>query len=293
MTLVLGLSLGASCGQRSSSNPDDAKNVLVAMDNAEPDTGPKVPIKGVDLGELSDDQKARYEKLIDSLISPCGKTHSLRKSANTDGECRRALFAARYLVFLLEEAASDSEIREFYGNRYVEKRIHKFELEDVPHLGAADAKVAIVEFLDFQCPACRVSVPLLHVFIDEFDGEVVLYYKQFPIEGHRNAALAAMAAVAAYKQGKYQEMHERLLENPRNQSKPELFDHAKALGLDMARFTTDIAAVEAQVVAEKKEGIAAGVMATPTFYINGREYTDPIIPHLLKMWLDEEVAVSR
>ena len=293
MTLVLGLSLGASCGQKSSSNPDDAKNVLVAMDNAEPDDSPKEPIKGVDLSDLSEDQTARYEKLIDSLISPCGKTHSLRKSANTDSECRRALFAARYLVFLLEEAASDNEIREFYGNRYVEKRVHNFELKDAPHLGAADAKVAIVEFFDFTCPACRASVPLLHALIEEFDGEVVLYYKQFPLEGHGNSGLAAMAALAAYKKGKYQEMHERLLENPRNQSRRELLGYAKELGLDLGRFTLDLDAAEAQVVADKKAGITAGVMATPSFYINGREYTDPIVPQLLKMWLEEEVAINR
>ncbi len=294
LTLTLAGSLGASCGKKPSANTDEAKHVVLAIDHAEgPETGPKKPIAGVDLKELGDDQKARFDKLVDSLVSPCGKATSLRKAANTDPECKRALFAARYVAYLIGEAASDSEIRELYGDRYVDKKVHTFQLKNIPHAGPEDAPVVLVEFFDYECPACKAAVSLLDQLLDEFDGKLVIYFKQFPIEGHAHSVAASYAAIAAYKQGKYVQMHEALMADQTRHTKDELFETARGLGLDMTKFAADYAAADPVVLADKKEGVVAGVDHTPTFFINGRMYNDPITPELLKMWIEEEVGIAR
>jgi protein-disulfide isomerase len=293
LTISVVGSLGASCGKKSSANPDEANQVLTAIDKAETDGGNpgKQPINGVDLADLSDEQKAQFEELVDSLPSPCGQATSLRKS--TTGGCPRALFAARYVALLLGEAASENEVRELYQARYVNKKVHTFDLSGSPHLGAPDAKVVIVEFFDFGCPACRASIPLLHQLIEEYDGKVVLHYKQFPIDGHAHSVTAAQGALAAHRQGKYYEMYEHLMNNPGQQTREAIFEHAESLGLDKKKFAADFEAVAPVVLAEKQEGIEIGVAATPTFFINGREYNDPISPDLLAMWIEEEIGIAR
>ena len=118
--------VGASCGKKTSADPDQAKDVVQAMDDADgvKDPGPKLPIKGVKLDSLDSDKKASFDKLVDSLVSPCGKAHSLRTSANTDASCKRALYAARYVAYLLSDEYDESEVKELYDIRYKDKKVY-------------------------------------------------------------------------------------------------------------------------------------------------------------------------
>jgi protein-disulfide isomerase len=262
----------------------------------EPPPEQRKAVEGVkQLDELSDADKSRFEKLIDKLASPCGKSHSLRTSFNTDKECARAPFAVRYVADLLGDGATDDDVREMYGDRYkADAPKRGFKLDgDVPHVGPEDGRVVMVEFFDYGCPACAEFRNELKAVAEAYPNDVVLYYKQYPLAAHEHSKGAAQAALAAGKQGKYHEMHEALFANAPAHTRDKLDQYAKQIGLDMKKFDADYAAAEALVHADKKEGEDAEVSGTPTLFINGRIYEGPPLAKYVKMWVDEELAVNR
>lgn len=289
--------VGASCGKKTSADPDQAQDVVHALDDADglknQNQGPKEPIKGVSLEGLDADKKALFDKLVDSLPSPCGKAHSLRTSANTDSSCKRALYAARYVAYLLGDEYDDSEIEELYGVRYKQKKEYKFDLKGRPHSGPEDAKVVVVEFFDYGCPACREVSKWFKEILADHPNDVVLYYKQFPLNGHANARPSAQTALAAHLQGKYVEMHELLFARQGRHTHSDLWSYARQLGLDMKKFEADFERVAPMVQADYDEGEKSDIMGTPTIYINGRMYDAPLSLGILEHWIEEEIAVRQ
>jgi protein-disulfide isomerase len=271
------------------------KDVTATFDESEPAPGARKPVEGADTSKLGEPERQRFEKLVDKLPSPCGKAHSLRTSRNTDASCGRARFAVEYLITLVMDGATDDEVRDLYSLRYKKDQPKReFKLSgDVPHHGPVDARVVMVEFFDFGCPACQAFAPELNQAVESYQGDAVLYYKQFPLPAHEFSRGAAQAALAAGRQGKYHEMHALLFENQQAHKKEDLVGYARKLGLDMARFESDFNAVAAQVEADKKEGDAAGVDSTPSLYINGRVYEGPLGAKYVKMWIQEELSLTR
>ncbi len=292
-----------ACDKNSSAKPDEANDVVKAYDKANPDTKtglsasasktPAAPIPGVNLSKLDAGKTKLYNKLVDSLSSPCGKAHSLRKSAAADAGCKRGRFAARYVVALIADEADGSEIRDLYKSKYAGKKQNKFSYKDVPHVGSTDAPVVLVEFFDYGCPACKKFKPLIEEIEKEFPSDVVVFYKHFPLSAHPDSQGAAQAAMAAAKQGKFKEMHNLLFQDQHAHQVSKLRKYAESIGLDMAQYEADFKAAKAHVDADRREGEAAGVMGTPALYINGRPYEAPAVVKYLKMWVDEELAVNR
>ena len=293
-TLALG---GASCDKKSSANPESNKGALTAMDNSNKPKGPvsKKPIPGVDTKKLDSGKLDRFYRLVEELQSPCGKAHSLRTSLTQDSSCKRAPFAARYVIQMLDDEQDDNEVREFYNLKYIKKMpIQKFVLgEGVPHSGPTDAPVHLVEFYDYGCPACKQFAPLLDEAMSEFTTQAVMYYKQFPLPGHPQSKPAAQAALAAMKQGKFKDMHKMLFANSPSHSISQLEGYAQKLGLDMAKFKADMEAARTQVEADIAEGDKAKIRGTPTLFINGRQYEGLAHPTYIKMWIEEELEVNR
>ena len=146
-----------------------------------------------------------------------------------------------------------------------------FDLSGAPVRGAADAPVTLVLFSDFQCGFCQRVNPTVSRLLEQYPGKVRVVFKHYPIEGHDAAPLAHRASLAAHEQGKFWDMHDRIFANQRTMAREDLLAHAKALGLDMARFTAAIDAPQATAVMErdKAEGEKVGVDGTPTFFVNG------------------------
>ena len=132
--------------------------------------------------------------------------------------------------------------------------------------------MTIVEFSDFQCPYCAKAVWEANQVLAKYPKDVKLIFKQFPLDTHSQAALAAEAALAAQAQGKFWEMHDKLYANFRAINRDRIFTWAKEIGLDMKRFEAEInpRRYAARVASEEKEGEKAGVEGTPTFFINGK-----------------------
>src|SRR4051812_30166051 len=79
--------------------------------------------------------------------------------------------------------------------------------------GNASSTVVLMEYSDFQCPACRAYLPLVRQVVQEYSSKIAFVYRDFPLTSiHFNAELAARAAEAARKQGKFWEMHDLLFE---------------------------------------------------------------------------------
>lgn len=148
--------------------------------------------------------------------------------------------------------------------------------------GPADAKVTIVEYSDFQCPACASYYPLVKTITGEFPNDVRLIYRHFPLSQHDQARLTAYAAEAAGRQGKFWEMHDMLFDAQSlwaEQDKAEeiVYGLAEKLNLDMDKFKSDIKDKEIikKVDTDYASGVSAGVDSTPTFYVNGKKIKNP------------------
>jgi protein-disulfide isomerase len=145
--------------------------------------------------------------------------------------------------------------------------------EDDPFLGNSKADLVLVEFSDYQCPFCRrhfkeILPELKREYLSE--GKIKYVYRDFPLDSmHPHAIKAAEAAQCAGDQGKYWEMHERLFENARALGPVQLPDHAKAVGLDIAKFTEclDSGKYTEEVKQDMADARAAGVTGTPTFFL--------------------------
>lgn len=144
--------------------------------------------------------------------------------------------------------------------------------------GNPDAKVVLVEYSDFQCPSCAATYPMVKQLSQEFGDKLYVVYRHLPIkEIHANAELAARAAEAAGKQGKFWDMHDIIFNTQVNWGEnPDALSHfndlADSLGINTSTFLADIesAEVRAKVNADYQSGVAAGVSATPTFFLNGQ-----------------------
>lgn len=141
------------------------------------------------------------------------------------------------------------------------------------------AKVTIVEFSDFQCPACRAAEPLIAQIVSANPDTVQVYYRHFPlINIHRNAVNAALAAEAAAEQGKFWEMHDALFlaqqDWANSSSAPETFAQmAQDLGLDRDQFmaTFDSQETEDRVMNDLRVAETLNLSGTPTIFVNGEE----------------------
>jgi protein-disulfide isomerase len=138
--------------------------------------------------------------------------------------------------------------------------------------GPADAPVTIVEFTDFECPFCRRASLPIALLLQQSGTPVRYVFRNFPLDFHAHAELAAEAALAARAQGKFWQMHDLLFSNQKNLSRQSLINLAEQLHLDVARFTNEIDAgkYKAEIAADRTLGVQADVNGTPAFFINGR-----------------------
>lgn len=138
--------------------------------------------------------------------------------------------------------------------------------------GSAETPVMIVEFSDFQCPFCRRVQPTLKSLLAKYDGRVSLAYRDFPLRGmHGDAELGAESSRCAGDQGKFWEYHDLLFANPQKLNRSGLLDLARSAKLDVGPFESCLSSGKHRTEVEKdlQDGIRAGVMGTPSFFING------------------------
>lgn len=138
--------------------------------------------------------------------------------------------------------------------------------------------VTFVEFLDFECEVCGAVYPSIERLKAEYADRVTFVVRYFPIPGHRNSMTSAVAVEAAAKQGRFEDMYQRMFTTQaewgeQQDSKAEMFrGFAEDLGLDLAAYNAAVAdpATETRVRADFDAGRSLGVNGTPTIFINDR-----------------------
>jgi protein-disulfide isomerase len=279
--------------------PNDT-GAVAALDNAVAPPAAEspadtTPLSGIDVSKLEGDKSQLFYKLVNSLKSPCGKAQSLRTSFTSDTSCKRAPFAVRYILAMIEDEGPENRVREEYANKYEHPaQPVKFDTSRAPRLGVSDAPIKLVEFFDYECPHCQAFKSQMEQVISDKSAEVSVSYMMFPLESvHREARNAAQAVLAAARQGKFTEMHDKLFVPQTPHGRDAVMGYAKDLGLDMAKFEKDYDDVSPQVTADLKQGEDAGVNATPTLFFNDRKYEGPLVAKYIEMWIDEDLAVNR
>ncbi len=152
--------------------------------------------------------------------------------------------------------------------------------DDSNKISTDSAKVTLVEFGDFQCPACAAYHPEVKKIINSNKDKLNFVFRNFPLSQHQNALVAAEAAEAAGEQGKYWEMYDILYEKQNDWAesrKPlDLFSqYAKDIKLDVEKFKKAVNEnkFSDKINKDKTDGTALGVTSTPTFYINSEKFS--------------------
>jgi protein-disulfide isomerase len=245
----------------------------------------------VDLKDLRDDEKATFGRLVQKYPSACGKAHSLEVSLRSDPGCKRSVFAARFLVKLLKQHGFlPSEIEEQYEARF-QQPVVRIDTDGAPVRGEPGAPVSIVEFSDFQCPHCKRLQPILEKVLEDYRGQVKVVFKQFPLVSvHPDAAGAAAGALAAGKQGRFWQFHDKLFGGDQeHEAQADLEKVARDLKLDVKKWQADLDGARAQVAKDRADGEKLEINGTPTLFLDGKRYRGGLEYEDLKDWIDEEL----
>lgn len=166
--------------------------------------------------------------------------------------------------------------------------------------GPESAPVTLIEYSDLQCPACKFYQPILKQLVEKYPDKLRFVYRHFPLRSiHKNADLAARHAEAAGKQGKFWEFHDLLFENQTswaNEGNPrtafERYAGQLGLNLDQLKQDADSQTAKDAVKADERGALAAGVKATPTFFLNGKRIQNPGTLDEFAKLIDEALGLS-
>ncbi len=169
-------------------------------------------------------------------------------------------------------------------------------------LGDKDAKATLVEYSDFQCPACGAYEPLVQQLLKDFGpSKLRLIYRHFPLRSlHPNAEVSARVAEAAGKQNKFWDMHNLLFKNQNDWSSlanpmPKFIEYATSLKLNVAQFQTDLAdqSIADAVQSDYEGGLQSRIDSTPTFFLNGKKIASPQSYDEFKKHIDQALAQTQ
>lgn len=150
-------------------------------------------------------------------------------------------------------------------------------------VGPADAPVTVVEFFDYRCGFCKRSARWVAGLPEKYDGQVRVVFKELPIFGGVSET-AALAAIAAGRQGKYLEMHLALMDLKSNDDLTEakIDDLALKIGLDVQKMRADMKSdsVKNQLADAKDLGRALNVGGTPGFFIGNESIEGANTPRI-------------
>jgi protein-disulfide isomerase len=256
-------------------------------------------LPAVDFSGLTAAQKASALKILREHDCSCGCGMKMAQCRVQDPNCSYSKGLAASVVEALKSgkseedaiaAASASKWAHVQQPRLLDDPI-AIPVGGAPSLGPQNASITLVEFSDFQCPYCAAAAPELAAVLKAYPTQVKLIFKQYPLETHSQAALAAAAGVAAHKQGKFWPMYDAMFAAHDDLSRDNLLALAQKNGLDLKRFQADLDSTEVKeaITRDVQDGDKAGVSGTPTLFIDGQKYNGPIDLESLKPVLEAEL----
>lgn len=289
-TAALLLTFLAGCGTSPGAEPNTP--------DPNDDGSSQASSQSTDGGELSGREKAMLQRLLDETYTPCAdQAVTLSVCLAEKRPCRACEPAARFLTERVKSGSPRSDVQRAYALRFGND-VRKVDIADSPTRGPADAPVTIMIWSDFECPACGRIVPAVERIAEKHAREVRLVHKLYPLKDkHPHAEMAARAAVAAQRQGKFWEMEKLLFENQKELGDGKIDQIAEKLGLDMGRFRADMKdAQAARIIArDQSDADRSGLTGTPFILINGREFDLGLFrpePDL-EAWITTEIELAR
>jgi protein-disulfide isomerase len=249
-------------------------------------------INDILLGQEAQKQKITTQALLDAeVVSKAKKPtdaeakkfydDNTEKIPGTFAETKEKIM--QYLMRQEQQKAEDAFASSLRKNAKVEINLREPEppayeiaTDDQPMRGGAAATVTIVEFTDFECPACGRTQPILEEVVAEYGDKVKFVVRDFPLDIHKYAMKAAEAAEAAREQGKFWEYAGLLFKNQEHLEIENLVQYASQLGLDAKKFQDALVSGKYadKVQRDLQDGYKLGVNSTPTVFINGRRVKD-------------------
>lgn len=256
-----------------------------------------VNLPGVDTSSLTAREKSEWSRFVSELRSPCpDQPVSVAQCVSESRACKACTPAAKFISRQVQRGRSRPQVEAAYKARFAADQVKEIALEDSPSKGNPAAPVLLVEFADFQCPACRAARPVVEEVMKKHEGQTRLVFKHFPLGIHQFAEKAARGARAAQAQGKFWEMYAALFDNQERLSPAVVDELAKGLGLDMAKFSKDMnsEAMADAVARDRKQAERLDIQSTPTLYINGRQFpATPDFAEELAEWIDLEIELTK
>ena len=259
-------------------------------------------LPAVDFSGLTPAQKTTALKILRDHDCSCGCGMKMAQCRVQDPNCSYSKGLASAVIEALKNGKSEADaVAAASGSKWAHVQQPRL-LEDpiaipvggAPSIGPPNAFITLVEFSDFQCPYCAAAAPELAAVLKAYPTQVRLIFKEYPLEMHSQAALAAAAAVAAHKQGKFWAMYDAMFAAHDDLSRDNLLVLAQKNGLDLKRFQADLDSTEIKeaITRDVQDGDQAGVSGTPTLFINGQRYNGAIELGSLKPVLDAELKHS-
>ena len=161
---------------------------------------------------------------------------------------------------------------------------------NIPNFGDPNAKVIIIEFVDYNCGYCKKSLDAITRLLNS-DLSLKVSFRDYPILS-TSSKFAAKAALAAKKQGKYFELHSELLNVKGNLSEEKILEMAKNIDIDVAKLKIDMEDPEIAVIIQNNENLAKklNIRGTPTFIINGKLYAGALEFDKLRALIDKALS---
>jgi protein-disulfide isomerase len=230
-----------------------------------------------DLSALSAKQREVYARVAADEFCSCTSSLTLAACNDKKPKCKTAEHLSTVLARIAQTGLSVDEISTFMSSRVSGPFCGKpktLKVDDAPQRGDKNAPLTVIEFADFRCPHCRDAAPRVQEALAKYGKKVRFIFVPYPLQNNPQSVNAAAALLAAGNQNKLWQMHEALFSAPSTEFElPLLVSLATKAGLDPKKFTADLGseAVRNRVAALKQSAVDAGVEATPTFYVNGRE----------------------
>jgi len=245
----------------------------------------------VDTSTLSPAARAEYDRVLEDEFCGCGAPHSLGQCLKSHPECRHSRRVGQIAAFEAGRGVTAAEIGvelARYEQGFRDPR-STFKIDERQCRGKGP--VTLVEFSDFECPHCAILRPSLEKFASENATRVKLCWMSFPLSQHPNSMPAAQAALLARDKGKLWPVHDAIFENQQRLSTDVLQEILVKAGIPATEWRKALAdkKYREEAEAQRAAGVAAGVDATPTLYVNGRKLDLAPTPEILAITVDDEL----
>lgn len=276
-------------------------SLLLAQPPAASNWRTATELEGVDLAAATPAQKQLVLKVLRDYDCTCGCGMKLAQCRVEDPKCAQSRTLGAMAATAARAGKNEGEIRKLLDESpFAKKAANRnrtlldpvpLNLAGAPSRGPEKARVTLVEFSDFQCPVCIQVTPKLKAVLSLFPNDVRLVFKQFPLDSHSAARLAAAASIAAQEQGKFWEMHDKLYANARYITRTAVLNWAKEFSLDLPKFTAtlDSPRTKTRIDREITEGLRAGVEGTPSLFVNGKQLQVNIEVDVLRQLIAQEL----